>query len=634
MAATVGASLQLFDNFTTTINRYINGIKQATSLSYQLNQALNSPMNVSVNNTNAVGQIQQVHNQLGSIPNVQNEMNLRQQKFNQSLQQSHKHVGDLTRGLKEVAAAYLSIEAGKKLLESTVGGAMEQMKMEDMLKARTGNDQVGAAMFEKFKADALKAGMDVKDTINGVLSFFSMTKNTNQISQLEDIAQRLNAFDTTGQGLEGAVFSVKEAMSGDILSLAERFNMSKAQIRAVKLDDYGKAGDIDNFIKAFNKLLEMQSMGQAAFDKMLQSPAKQAEILQNRIKSGFADAGKSATQALMPLIVTLNNAFDSGKFQSMLDGLSNGLRILANVTASVVQFMIDHWNLVKNTLIAVGVVLGELAMMWIVEWLAAAWPVLAIVAAIALVLTILNHFGISTGQVLGAVVGFFTMMVAAVKNQFAVLWNTILAVAEFLVNIFIDPVYAIKKLFYDLVKIVAEYFTNLINSVLGSVNWIIEKINEISGSHIKVVGKLDNNWVESLKPTTDKNVVDFSKYRMAQTNLADAYTAGQNFVGKALTSMQGIASKFDFTDWNKKADIDRVNSVGKIEDKVDISSEDLKVMRELAEMKAIQNFVTLTPTVQVTTGDIIHPTDVDEIVKRIEDSLEKDIASSAQGVFE
>src|SRR5690606_33138120 len=42
--------------------------------------------------------------------------------------------------------------------------------------------------------------------------------------------------------------------------------------------------------------------------------------------------------------------------------------------------------------------------------------------------------------------------------------------------------------------------------------------------------------------------------------------------------------------------IDKVNEGGSINDTVDISSEDLQTLRELAEMKNIQNFVSVTPT--------------------------------------
>lgn len=121
---------------------------------------------------------------------------------------------------------------------------MEQQRMRDMLIARTRNVDVGTAMFDKFKSDALQAGQDVNEYLTGVLSFFSMTKNTDQISRLNNIAKRLTAFDTTGQGIKGATFSIKEAMSGDLISLSDRFNMSKGMIRSTGLIDNAKKGDL------------------------------------------------------------------------------------------------------------------------------------------------------------------------------------------------------------------------------------------------------------------------------------------------------------------------------------------------------------------------------------------------------
>ncbi|MNW66353.1 hypothetical protein D3C74_448200 [compost metagenome] len=50
-------------------------------------------------------------------------------------------------------------------------------------------------------------------------------------------------------------------------------------------------------------------------------------------------------------------------------------------------------------------------------------------------------------------------------------------------------------------------------------------------------------------------------------------------------------------------------------------------------MKSIQNFVTLTPTVQVKTGDINNGADVDTIIKKIGDHLEEQFVSTAQGVY-
>ncbi|TQR44907.1 hypothetical protein [Paenibacillus popilliae] len=91
--------------------------------------------------------------------------------------------------------------------------------------------------------------------------------------------------------------------------------------------------------------------------------------------------------------------------------------------------------------------------------------------------------------------------------------------------------------------------------------------------------------------------------------------------------------KYEPTTPSKVDNIGKVDSVGKIEEPVEIGSEDIKVMRELAEMRHVQNFVTLTPTVQVTTGDINHPTDINTIINQIENKLEEQFIGAAQGVY-
>ncbi|MNV75478.1 hypothetical protein D3C71_1687660 [compost metagenome] len=70
-----------------------------------------------------------------------------------------------------------------------------------------------------------------------------------------------------------------------------------------------------------------------------------------------------------------------------------------------------------------------------------------------------------------------------------------------------------------------------------------------------------------------------------------------------------------------------------INDTVDISSDDLKMLRELAEIQAIQNFVQLTPTVQVTTGNINNAGDIDTIINKIGQKLNEEFVSTAQGVY-
>ena len=95
----------------------------------------------------------------------------------------------------------------------------------------------------------------------------------------------------------------------------------------------------------------------------------------------------------------------------------------------------------------------------------------------------------------------------------------------------------------------------------------------------------------------------------------------------AAPDMSGMTDDFDIDH------IDSVGEVGRINDDVDISSEDLKTMRELAEMRSIQNFVTLQPSFNVQTGDINENADFDVLIARLEQEFEEEITRSAEGVY-
>lgn len=70
-----------------------------------------------------------------------------------------------------------------------------------------------------------------------------------------------------------------------------------------------------------------------------------------------------------------------------------------------------------------------------------------------------------------------------------------------------------------------------------------------------------------------------------------------------------------------------------VSDNVSISEENLVMMRDMAEMNSVRSFVTMTPTVQVTTGNIMQEVDVNTMIAQIEAAMELEIAGSAERVF-
>ena len=79
-------------------------------------------------------------------------------------------------------------------------------------------------------------------------------------------------------------------------------------------------------------------------------------------------------------------------------------------------------------------------------------------------------------------------------------------------------------------------------------------------------------------------------------------------------------------------DVGNVANVENIEGEVDVASEDLKLIRELAEQQHIQNYISNAPVVYVTTGDINENADADYLVESVATRLGEEIDSSMEGV--
>ena len=125
-------------------------------------------------------------------------------------------------------------------------------------------------------------------------------------------------------------------------------------------------------------------------------------------------------------------------------------------------------------------------------------------------------------------------------------------------------------------------------------------------------------------------------YSAAKQELADATAQLSETYANARAEAAQANSDAGVSDWNTDqydvGNVDSVGSVGSIESDVNIADEDLKFLRDVAEMRYVQNFVTLTPTVAVD-AQISEKVDVDEVVTKIEKKLEDEFTAAAEGVY-
>lgn len=535
------------------------------------------------------------------------------------------------------AKKYLTLDNAGKFAKAAIGAAADNQLMKDTFIARTGSTEIGSAMFAHYQDEAIKSGENAKEYLSGVLSLLPSAKNTEQLDQLNHIAKNLAAFDKKDEGFQGAATVVQKAMGGDTKDLAERFNIKPELLASAKLGEYGKTGDTAGFIEAFNKVLEASNMGDAAANQVEESPLNKIKALKdnagNALNTMLDSVGNVGLKAIMPLVDVLNTAFQEGKFQPFFDAVSLGLSWISEAISMVVSSAQTAWPILQQGLSMIGALAYNAGII-----LAGLAPIILGVAAAMGIYLLISEASAAVTGALAFVTGILTKAQAALN--FVLGLNPIMRITMAIIGIitaiaaWMEMSKGIKQVFADAFGFIVDLAQGTVNAIIGFINGAIKTINTVSGFFANLLG------VESKQIQEIQFKADFTKFKESGKDMIENFSLDQI---KAKFHLDSLSEKkeepvpnlplFNQAKEYEVPVINKVNEVGKISDTVDVSSEDLKVMRDLAEIQSIQNFVTLTPTVQVTTGDISQPSDVDEIIRRIEQAMEREIANSAQGVY-
>ena len=200
---------------------------------------------------------------------------------------------------------------------------------------------------------------------------------------------------------------------------------------------------------------------------------------------------------------------------------------------------------------------------------------------------------------------------------------------------------------------------NLVNGAIGIINDFINLLNKIPGVHISLIDQVTFGTTEQLKNEAEKHsraklvsdlqerVDAYDKNRdavlgalKAETSAAQAQREAEIAAAKAEAAAAGAEGEKDWESYLEDAapgsgevdNVDHVGSVGEIEEDVNIAEEDLKFLRDVAEMRYVQNFVTLTPTVAID-AQVSDRVDYEELARRIERELEDEFVAAAEGVY-
>lgn len=335
------------------------------------------------------------------------------------------------------------------------------------------------------------------------------------------------------------------------------------------------------------------------------------------------------------------------------------------------QWIYENWSTIApifwglaGAAIAYAVALGiQTAATWIANGAAKAFfvtllsnPLFWIALAVGVVIAALYKMI----QAVGGVKNAWEICKAALVVAWTALKVAFFAVYNWIANL-IDKLKlcwqkagtAIANFMGDMKVSVLTVLQNMINGAIGIINDFISLLNKIPGVNISLIEQVTfattaaaeneaakqaradalNQYEADIKAAQAERDATYSA---AKQELADATAQLSETYANARAEAAQANSDAGASDWNTDqydvGNVDSVGSVGSIESDVNIADEDLKFLRDVAEMRYVQNFVTLTPTVAVD-AQISEKVDVDEVVTKIEKKLEDEFTAAAEGVY-
>lgn len=297
--------------------------------------------------------------------------------------------------------------------------------------------------------------------------------------------------------------------------------------------------------------------------------------------------------------------------------------------------------------------------------------IIALVVALFVGIAVFNHFAGTSISAVGAVAGAISVAASFIGNIFiavgnmlidivALIWNTFATFAEFLANVFNDPLGSVIRL-----------FSGMADTVLGILQSIASAIDTIFGSNL---ANAVNRWSDKLQGWTDEVAgeakikverMDPNKLHFDRFNYGKAWDAGYKWGDKLETN---IKDKFDISKmaedakkklglddlWDKKYGLgdgfgsaglnsplndaakgakDTAGNTAKMAKTMDKSQEDLKYLRDIAEQETINRFTGVNIKIDMNnTNNISKDNDLDGIVNVLTEKLNDAMAVSAEGI--
>ncbi len=489
----------------------------------------------------------------------------------------------------------------------------------------------------------------------------------------ETLNKALTVSGGTSEESKRALLQLSQALSSGVLQGDELRSIREQAPYLAKVLAEGLGKIDDKFIgTTIGDLKELGAAGELTSDVVIRA----FEAMQDEVDATFessapktwgqgVDSIKNTIQVILgylqqmeggplekisELVWQISDYLQSEQGIAILAGIAIILGVIGDVLNWVVSMALQGISWLMDNSWALIAILGALAIMalaagasMLLSFLMAAWPLLLIIATLLGVCGAMAQMGMTTNEIAGVIAGILFTLAAFIYNSvIRPIWNAFAAVANFIGNLFIDPVAAIKILFLDM----AIYVLDTLKSMLGAVETLINKIPGVSIDITSGIAGWLGGFQDLKSQIQDES--DWTEFvgQMEEWSYDAAWDSGYQFGSDMVDSIGDMSMNLtDFMSGNEgrydqmAGGLDNISggvpinggnldSVGSIKSDVNLNDEDIQLLRDMAARDYLLNLQQITPVAHIKFGDVRETADVNKIMDVIEDMVEEQMATA------
>lgn len=670
--------------------------------------------------------------------------------FNEEINEGTENANGLMRVVKGVAAAYLTINSAKAILDTSdelisTTARLNQMNdglqsTQDLINMVYVAAQDARGSFDGMADVVARFGNNAKDA-------FSSTEEVVQFAGL--IQKQMTIAGASTQEASNAMLQLSQALGSGVLrgdELNSIFEQSPNLIRGIA--DYIEQNDalinqMASGLKMNAEDLKGNVMGHIrdiASEGMLSADIVKASVFAatDEINANFESMPMTwgqlwqsmqniAVMAFQPVLLKINEIANSEQFQVFVNNAINAMAFVAgailelfDLIGQVGQFMADNWSIISPIIFTVvGALAAYAAYMGIVKAIevvsagikialavasfahAAAtgaeasatavatasqyglntallacpltWIILAIIALIGVVIAVANHianmggtattaFGVITGGI-NVVIQFFKNLAIDVANIALGIGNAIAALGSNIVAAFHNAIANVQTFFYNLLSTALSVISQIAAALskLPFVEFDASGIASAADDYAAKAAAAQNSKMEyqSISAAYQSGASTFDRGSYSQA-YKDGAAWGDGVSNKVSNAVKNFKDNFstkipqasDYANAiassnNGAADLanakngattakntgDTAKAAQKAAQSLDVTGENLKYIKDLAERDTINRFTTARINVKQTNHNTVNSNmDLDGINEYLRSDLEQRMAATAEGV--